>query len=639
MKNNKISVIVAVYNTEKYVKKCIESLLNQTYDNIEIVVVEDCSTDNSKKVIQKYKDNKKIKLLYNEKNSGLSYSRNRGLKEATGEYIGYIDSDDYVEKDYFEKLINSIVKNKSEIAICDMKIVYENTNNEQISKCCNYDEFNLVNVINNGLAASACNKLFKRELIEKYKFSEGKVNEDIAVVIPTLCNAKKISYAENSYYYYVQRGGSIQNSGFSDKRFDIFYGVDLTLERIKKNKNFDNLRDALIFNQIIVLLIYVITKEKKFFKRRKILKKFNELSSKYNIRTNKNFLKFLESSGRKHKIYYKRLFKFTCDGKYLLANFLIMTYEILFRFKKKNSVIKNDITIDDLIKKAKKQSSMRNEKIKVSVVIPNYNYEKFMYQRLYSVLAQNYKIHEILILDDCSKDNSRDLILKIENQLKSYINIKHLFNHTNSGTAFKQWKKGFENITGDYVWIAEADDYCEQNLLRTLIQPILNDANVLISYADTSFINADGSVIIKTIKPEIDIMKTGHWNNSYINDGIEELKNYSFLNCTLANVSSCIIKNGNYDKYLEESCEYKQAGDWVFYVNVMKNGKIAFSNKVLNYYRVHGNNVSSTMNRKKHIDEINKIHSKFIKEFNLGKFQKNEMKKRILFLKNVWKVK
>ena len=163
-----------------------------------------------------------------------------------------------------------------------MKVVYDDTNMEIISKCCNGDTFNLYNVVNNGLAASACNKLFKKELISKYPFAEGKVNEDIAVIIPALVNSKKISYA-NTYYYYVQRGGSIQNSGFSDKRFDIFYGVKVTLERIKKSKYYDEIKDVLVYNQLIVLLLYVIPKETTFIRRQIILKKFNELSLEYNI--------------------------------------------------------------------------------------------------------------------------------------------------------------------------------------------------------------------------------------------------------------------------------------------------------------------------------------------------------------------
>ena len=638
MKNKKISVIVAVYNTEKYVKKCIDSLLNQTYSNLEILIIEDGSTDNSKEILNEYKNNKKVKLIFNEKNSGLAYSRNVGMDNATGEYLGFIDSDDYVAPDYFEKLMESLTKDKADVAICDMKLVYENEGNrEVISKC--YDkEFNLINIINNGLVASACNKLFKKELISKYKFAVGKVNEDIAVVIPALVNAKKITYANDCYYNYVQRNNSIQNSSFSERRFDIVEAIDTTLERIKHSKYFEELKDALIFNQIIVLLIYVIPKENRFFYRNKILRKFNELTKKYNIRLNHGFWSFLDCSGRKQTIYYKLLFKLECNGFYFLANLMISFYKFYNKITKK-SVIDKCINMDSLIELAKKQSEMKDEDYKISVVIPNYNYEKFMYQRLYSVLKQDYKLHEIIILDDCSKDNSRELIDKIVKKLDPIINIKKEYNNVNSGTAFKQWEKGFKMASGDYVWIAEADDYCEGNLISNLIKPIKKDEDVIISYADTSFVDAEGQKILKTVKPQIDIRKTGHWNKSYINYGIDEIKNYTFLNCTIANVSSCIIKKGNYDNYLKESCDYRQAGDWVFYANVMKEGKIAYTNKVLNYYRVHGNNVSSTMNRKKHIDEINKIHSKFIKEFDLEKFHKDEMKKRIEFLKDCWEVK
>lgn len=636
--NKKISVIVAVYNTEKYVERCLNSLLNQTYQNLEIIVVEDGSIDNSKKVLKKYADNKKIKIIYNKKNCGLSCSRNVGLENATGDYIGYIDSDDYVDLDYYEKLMQAIIKNKADIAICDMKIVDEETNTEVISKCCNSEEFNVYNVVNNGLAASACNKLFKKELISKYKFAEGKVNEDIAVVIPTLVNAKKISYA-NTYYYYVQRGGSIQNSGFSDKRFDIFYGVKTTLERIKDNKDYESLKDAIVFNQLIVLLLYVIPKEKKWNRRKEILKKYNELVSEYKIRQNHIFWTFLQNCGKKHRIYYKMLFKLNCEGHYFLSNSLIGMYDLLSKVLKPKKVISDNINLEDLILLAKKQKELPDEEIKISVVVPNYNYAKFMHQRIYSILRQNYKLYELIILDDNSKDNSRKVIDDICNSLKEYINIKSVYNTTNSGSAFKQWKKGMELATGDYVWIAEADDYCEAKLLRTLVNPIKKDKNVMISYSDTAFIDVFGNITLKSIKSEIDIQKSGHWDKSYINNGLDEIKNYSYLNCTIANVSSAIIKNGDYEEYLKMSGEFKQAGDWLFYVNLISNGDIAYSNKILNYYRVHGNNVSSTMNHQKHIDEINKIHKYYVDKFDLDATHKKNMQERINFLKDVWHLK
>ncbi len=638
MKNKKISVIVAVYNTEKYVEKCLRSLLNQTYQNLEIIVVEDGSTDNSKEVLKKYSHNDKIKLIYNQKNSGLSYSRNVGLENATGDYIGYIDSDDYVDLDYYEKLMQAIIDNKAEIAICDIKVVDEDTNTEVISRCCNSDEFNIYNVVNNGLAASACNKLFKKELISKYKFAEGKVNEDIAVVIPTLVEAKKLCYA-NTYYYYVQRGGSIQNSGFSNKRFDIFYGVETTLERIKNNKDYESLKDAIVFNQLIALLLYVIPKESNFLARQKILKKFNNLAQEYNLKNNKCFNNYLNTCGRKHKIYYKLLLNLNSNKMYFLSNTLISMYHIACKIAGPQTVIKSNITLDDLVNMAKNQQELAAAEIKISVVVPNYNYERFLYQRIYSILSQDYHIDELIILDDCSKDNSRAKIDEICAALKEYINIKKVYNDTNSGSAFKQWKKGMELATGDYVWIAEADDYCEAKLLSTLIKPIKKDKSIMISYCDTAFIDVLGNVTLKSIKSEIDIQKSGHWNKSYINNGLDEIKNYSYLNCTIANVSSAIIKNGDYEEYLKMSGEFKQAGDWLFYVNLISNGDIAYSNETLNYYRVHGDNVSSTMNHQKHIDEINKIHKYYTDKFDLTETHKNNMQKRIAFLKSVWNLK
>lgn len=636
--NKKISVIVAVYNTEKYVERCLNSLLNQTYQNLEIIVVEDDSTDNSKEVLKKYSHNDKVKLIYNKKNSGLSYSRNVGLENATGSYIGYIDSDDYVDLDYYEKLMQSIIDSKAEIAICDIKVVDEDTNTEVISRCCNNDEFTVYNVVDNGLAASACNKLFKKELISKYKFAEGKVNEDIAVVIPTIVNAKMITYAK-TYYYYVQRGGSIQNSGFSDKRFDIFYGVKTTLERIKDNKDYESLKDAIVFNQLIVLLIYVIPKEKNWNRRKEILKKYNELVYEYQIRQNHNFWTFLQNCGKKHRIYYKMLFKLNCEGHYSLSNSLMSIYDLLSKVLKPKKVISDNINLEDLVLLAKKQKELPDEEIKISVIVPNYNYAKFMYQRIYSILRQNYKLYELIILDDCSKDNSKEVIDDICNKLKDYIDIKSVYNTTNSGSAFKQWKKGMKLAKGDYVWIAEADDYCDAKLLRTLVKPIKKNKNIMISYSDTAFIDTFGNIIIKSIKPEIDIQKSGHWDKSYVNNGLDEIKNYSYLNCTIANVSSAIIKNGDYEEYLKMSGEFKQAGDWLFYVNLISNGDIAYSNKILNYYRVHGNNVSSTMNHQKHIDEINKIHKYYVDKFDLTDKEIKMMKERIDFLKKAWKLK
>ena len=636
--NKKISVIVAVYNTEKYLDRCIESLLNQTYKNMELVIVEDCSTDSSRKLLKKYKENKNIKVFYNMENRGLSYSRNYGLKKSTGDFIGYIDSDDYVEPDYYEKLMSSIKDNKSDIAICDIKLVDEQTNKIQRCKCYAND-FDVYSVVNNGFAASACNKLFKRKNIEKYPFAEGKVNEDIAVVIPTVIQAKKISYADTCYFY-VQRGGSIQNSKFSDKRFDIFDGVKTTLERIKNEQDYEFYKNAIIYNQLILLLMFAIPKERNFIKRYKFLKKFNELSKDYKITKNNNYLEYLENSKRINQIYYKNLVSFNEKKMILLDNVWISFYKTLrFLKHKKNKKLIPKIDIQCIEKAAKKQKKLAEQGIKISVVVPNYNYSNYLYQRVYSILNQNYKIHELIILDDASKDNSLFYIKQIEQKISESVNVKVVVNDINSGNAFSQWQKGINLATGDYVWVAEADDYAKKNFLNEVVSPLKKNNNIVISYADTGFIDSNGYITKNSLVDQIDILKTNHWNASYVNKGISEINCYSYLNCTIPNVSGTIIKKGNYDEIFESAKKFHQSGDWFTYLNILNLGDISFINKTLNYYRVHGNNISQTFDKKAHILEIQRIY-KFVKEkYGIDDEQQIQMYNRIKFLCKVWSVK
>lgn len=636
--NKKISVIVAVYNTEKYLDRCIESLLNQTYKNMELVIVEDCSTDSSRKLLKKYKGNKNIKVFYNRENRGLSYSRNYGLKKSTGDFIGYIDSDDYVEPDYYEKLMSSIKDNKSDIAICDIKLVDEQTNKIQRCKCYAND-FDVYSVVNNGFAASACNKLFKRKNIEKYPFAEGKVNEDIAVVIPTVIQAKKISYADTCYFY-VQRGGSIQNSKFSDKRFDIFDGVKTTLERIKNEQDYEFYKNAIVYNQLILLLMFAIPKERNFIKRYKFLKKFNELSKDYKITKNTNYLEYLENSKRINQIYYKNLVSLNEKKMILLDNVWISFYKILrFLKHKKNKKLIPKIDIQCIEKAAKKQKKLAEQGIKISVVVPNYNYSNYLYQRVYSILNQNYKIHELIILDDASKDNSLFYIKQIEQKISEFVNVKVVVNDINSGNAFSQWQKGINLATGDYVWVAEADDYAKKNFLNEIVSPLKKNNNIVISYADTGFIDSNGYITKNSLVDQIDILKTNHWNASYVNKGIAEINCYSYLNCTIPNVSGTIIKKGNYDEIFESAKKFHQSGDWFTYLNILNLGDISFINKTLNYYRVHGNNISQTFDKKAHILEIQRIY-KFVKEkYGIDDEQQIQMYNRIKFLCKVWSVK
>jgi len=634
--NKKISIIISAYNTEKYIEKCISSITNQTYKDLEIIVIDDASSDDTLKRLKNIKD-KRLKILINKENSGLSFSRNKGIEESTGDYVSFIDSDDYIPENFYEELMKTMEKEKSDIVVCDINTIYENNGNN-IRQICGKKDGDKIDFINKGLAASACNKLFKKDIINKYQFSVGKVNEDLAVILPCIIEANKVSYNENTYYNYIQRGSSLQNSAFSEKRFDIFYGVDLTLERIKNVKDYKKYKDAIVYNQLIMLLVYVIPKETDSKKRKIWLKKYHDLIQKYDIKNNIFLVDFYKDLSYKQSVYYKKLIDYTVNGNISTANLIIDLYTIYRKYRNKK-VTKDNLTIKDLVDISVYQSKLPKNKKTISVVIPNYNYEKYLLERLYSVLNQKIKIDEVIILDDCSSDNSRKLIDELIKRLSKYINISKVYNEKNSGSAFKQWQKGFNLANSDYVWIAEADDYCDSNFLKKVFNPMIKNEKILISYSDTAFIDADGKIMMSSIKPEIDIMKTGHWDKSYINDGKDEFKNYSFLNCTIANVSSVVFKKDNYDDFFEESGKYKQAGDWLFYNNVMSKGKISYIDKPLNYYRVHGDNVTSLTKKQNHFDEIKRVHKYFDEKYKFNAKQNKEINLRYKFLRKVWKVK
>lgn len=654
--NKLITVIVPCYNIEQYIEKCIKSIGNQTYKNIEIIAVDDGSKDGTIQKLNKLKNEYPNLTVYEmDKNKGAAHARNFAIKKAKGEYIGFVDSDDYITKDYYEKLIKKAEETDADIVATDIEIVYENSNHHSIlAKACNgaVTKFNL---INNGLAASPCNKIIKKSLIKKYPFLEGKINEDVASILPSIVNAGKVEYIEGIKYFYIQRGNSVQNEEVNLKRLQMFDAIETCFSRIKQDVNYKEYSEAILYQQVILLYMVIIPKQKDFEKRQKLLEVFMERQAKYKLHKNPYIKEFIKQQPKKERNFYKKMINPLKNANALLANEIIQNkYEInkneeemdknkekfkdIIRKITKRTVIKRYIEVSDLEKLAKKQAKKKTSEVSVSVVIPNYNYEKFLLPRIYSILAQTEKIHEIILLDDCSKDNSRLLIDLIQKQISPYISVRKIYNKENSGCAFKQWKKGFELATGDYVWIAEADDCCDKTLLKKLIKPVKENKNIYISYADTAFINAWDKIILPTIKPEIDIMKTKHWDSDFVDNGLEEIEKYTFLNCIIANVSSCIIKRDNYDDIFKKIIEYKQAGDWLFYVSVMKKGDIAFCNKPLNYYRLHGNNVTSVTKKQKHFEEIVKIHNEIRKMIKFTDWHEKEINNRYEFLKKVWEL-
>lgn len=315
----KVSIIVPVYNVEDYLERCLDSLVNQTLEDIEIIVVNDGSPDNSQAIIERYEKNYPNKVKgYIKENGGLSDARNYGMPYAKGEYVAFVDSDDYVELTMYEKLYNEAKTKDSEIVVCGYFKVDEKEKTMQSAQMGNmefYDqnprERKEILEIN---APYAWNKLVKRELLERTKiqFPKGLLFEDICTMYPLLASANKVSKVnEELYYYIVEREGSI-TAQFDASKTKILDSIELLNERIEEMGLMEEYRDEIVV--INLRHIYFRFKEFDKYKDRKEQVKFVNKAFKIlkrhfpDWRTNSgNYTKFTLQERRKKKIWlYKR---------------------------------------------------------------------------------------------------------------------------------------------------------------------------------------------------------------------------------------------------------------------------------------------------------------------------------------------
>jgi len=254
----KVSVIVPVYGVEKYLRKCLDSLVNQTLEDIEIIVINDGTKDNSQDIIDDFKKKhpKKIISIIKE-NEGLSITRNIGTNLATGEYLIYIDSDDWVDLTMLEKMYNRAKEKKSDIVISDYYEVFEHEDKKNY--CKGIDENISDSIYKSFIVSSvrAWGKLFKKSYLKKTKLSflENRVYEDVATIPCHVIFKPSISSVEEPLYYYLIREGSIMKQQVYNKKLeDIFFSIFNLQKVLKSNKNFKNYEEELEYLYIFHLL-------------------------------------------------------------------------------------------------------------------------------------------------------------------------------------------------------------------------------------------------------------------------------------------------------------------------------------------------------------------------------------------------
>ncbi|MBO5468256.1 MAG: glycosyltransferase [Lachnospiraceae bacterium] len=238
MNDELISVIVPIYNVEKYLDVCLESIINQTYSNLEIILVDDGSTDNSLYICNEYaQKDKRIKVIH-KKNGGLSSARNVGIDVAKGKYIGFVDGDDYIHKELYRRLVDACQRYRVAISICHAVVFQDGKEPIQTSGYIKNDyvtdDMKLIfsNTLN--MSQSVCNKLFLRELFSNLIFPEGRVVEDGYILYDLLYKAKKVAYVAIGGYYYRRRPDSIMSRKFRKQDADFVYCAMRTYCRTKK---------------------------------------------------------------------------------------------------------------------------------------------------------------------------------------------------------------------------------------------------------------------------------------------------------------------------------------------------------------------------------------------------------------------
>lgn len=236
--NSLISIIVPVYNVEKYLKKCVDSIVNQTYKNIEVLLIDDGSTDNSGKLCDDIGKSDRRISVYHKENGGLSSARNYGIDRAKGEYIGFVDSDDYVDKEMYSYLYHLIKDNDADLSMCRNADVY----NERVFNDNKKKEVFIVDrekaidyVLKAEIASvSAVNKLYSRSIFDSIRYPENKTLEDAFVIVEILDKCEKIVIGTEQKYYYVHRSDSITTERFSRKNLDAIEAYEKNYKIIKE---------------------------------------------------------------------------------------------------------------------------------------------------------------------------------------------------------------------------------------------------------------------------------------------------------------------------------------------------------------------------------------------------------------------
>lgn len=256
----------------------------------------------------------------------------------------------------------------------------------------------------------------------------------------------------------------------------------------------------------------------------------------------------------------------------------------------------------------------------VSVIIPNYNHALYLKERIDSVLNQTYCDFEVIIMDDCSTDNSRDII----EQYRGHEKVRLIaYNETNSGSTFAQWNKGVSLAKGDLIWIAESDDTCSMDLLKELVSKFMGDTSLVLAYCQSNRMNSEGLITGTWLNHTKLLENSDIFSGDFEMSGREYIEQFLIYRNTIPNASAVVFKKDSFLKIDGADETIKYCSDWFTWIKVLLEGKISYSHKCLNNFRYHNKSViSSATNKKLFLRKFDIILRKKLNSFIVSKKNK-----------------
>lgn len=268
----------------------------------------------------------------------------------------------------------------------------------------------------------------------------------------------------------------------------------------------------------------------------------------------------------------------------------------------------------------------------ISVIVPNFNHEKYLAFRLDSIFNQTYSNFEVILLDDCSTDNSRQILSEYARNEK----VSHcIFNEINTGNTFKQWAKGIDLAKGELIWIAESDDFCELNFLEEVVKPLLDDKEVVMSYCQSNKVDENNNLTGNWISYTQNIDSQNMFLANFTMQGNLFLEQFLIDRNVIPNVSAVVFKKTaiKNDGYLSIDPEFRYCGDWMLYFKLIVNCKIAFIAASLNHFRYHSSSVIANALKSENRIRIIDI------DFNMRKVLMQFISQQDIFVSSYKKIK